>query len=255
VLVPFARTLLLAPALALAALASAPSAARAQEQAPDNELPGPRIALVPGIGFGMAGFTGGTGALPGFVATSVVQGEAIVEFPRLGFFLRGAYLTSGQAGRWTAPEFAAGAQYRLLGDGEVAWGLVARTGVLFARWSGNTGGCDILWFIPQSCPDYSPPTTEGQAPPAPSAPSFVINTNTLGLLAALKLEAPVRPVYLALSAELGALADVDRSSPGSALTAQLTLTFGFRSHSRVESSVRHYEPRGPHPYQRPIAPP
>jgi hypothetical protein len=231
-------------AACLAPLALAPTSARADDGSAGEAvgLRGPRLGITPGIGGGVAGFTAAPAVFPSFVATTVIHIEAIFELPRWGFFLRGAYMSSGQAGRWTAPEAAAGVQLRLAGDGETSWGFGVRLGAIYERWSASAAGCDVTLFIPQNCQYYvaPPPGAPIQLAPVPS-----ITLDALGLLAAARLELPVEPVLVAFGAELAALANVDGASPGSVLTGQLTITFALRDHPNPTV-------RRPAPYPRGI---
>jgi hypothetical protein len=210
-------------------------------------LRGPRLGITPGIGVGIASFTGHVTELPTFVGTSVLNVEGIFELQRWGLFVRGGYMSSGQSGRWTAPQGAVGAQYRLQGDGEVSWGLTARLGLVFERWSGSAAGCDVALLIPQNCQYYvnAPPGAPSTAMSLNTNP-YSVSVNTLGLLAQFRVEAPIRPVYLALGAEVAAMADVEASDPGAVLTAQFTITFGLRNHARADTQAPRRDRRWRH---------
>jgi len=212
---------------------------------PPPGLRGPRIGFTPGIGLGFAGFTGNVG-FPSFVFTTAIQMEALIELERWGFFLRGGFLSAGSSGRWIAPTFAIGTQYRLLGDGEERWGLVVRAGAIYERWNATpvSGSCDIFYVIPNSCQNFvEPPNGPGTAPVA-----VAITADSVGVLAALRLDVPVEPVYVALDAEVSAAADVDQSIPGAAITGQLVLTFALRDHPNRRKGPQQYGPRLRFPY-------
>ena len=201
-------------------------------------LRGPRLGLTPGIGVGIAGFTGHVTQLPTFVGTSVLNVEGIFELERWGVFVRGGFMSSGQSGRWAAPQGALGAQYRFQGDGEVSWGLTTRLGLVFERWSGSVGGCDVSLLIPPNCQYYvAPPPGAPSTTMSQATNSYAISVNTLGALAQFRVEVPIRPVYLALGAEVAAMADVEASDPGAVLTAQFTITLGLRNHARADAKA------------------
>jgi hypothetical protein len=219
--------------------ASAPQASDEGDVAPG--LRGPRLGLTPGIGVGFTGFTGNV-TYPSFVFTTAIQVEALLELTRWGFFVRGGFLSSGSSGRWTAPTVALGTQYRLLGDGEERLGLVVRAGAIFEYWTATptVGSCDIFYVIPNGCQaQVAPPAgAPGVTPPAPTT-----TADSLGVLAAVRLEMPVEPVYVAFDAELSAAADVDQSTPGAAITGQLVLTFALRDHPKRRSGPQEFVPR------------
>jgi hypothetical protein len=211
-------------------------------------LRGPRIGFTPGVGLGFAGFTGNV-AFPSFVFTTAIQLEALVELERWGFFLRGGFLSAGADGRWVAPTIALGAQYRLVGDGEERFGVVVRAGAVYERWNATpvSGNCDVFYFIPNSCQNYgTPPPSAGGTPVAP--PPASVTADSVGGLAAVRVDFPVEPVYLALDAEISAAADVDQSVPGAAITGQLVFTFALRDHPIRQKGPRQYGPRPRFPY-------
>jgi hypothetical protein len=198
-------------------------------------LRGPRLGVTPGIGIGFAGFTGNA-PYPSFVFTTAIQLEALVELERWGFFVRGGFISSGSSGRWTAPTFALGSQYRLAGDGEERWGVVVRAGGLFERWNATPvlGSCDIFYVLPNSCQNYNEPTNPTSGTP--------LTAESVGLLAGVRVDLPVTPVYLALDAELSVAKDVDQSVPDYAIGGRLMFTFALRDHVR-KRAPRRFEPR------------
>ena len=212
-----------------------------EEEAVAPGLRGPRLGATPGVGIGFAGFTGNV-AYPSFVFTTAIQIEGLLELTRWGFFARGGFISAGSSGRWTAPTFALGSQYRLVGDGEERWGLVVRAGGIFARWTAtpSSGSCDIFYFIPNSCQNYVEPSTPTPGTPAVTPPAPV-TAESIGLLAAVRLEAPVEPVFVALDGELSVARDIDQSVPGAAITGQLVLTFALRDHA-LRRAPQTFEP-------------
>jgi hypothetical protein len=203
-------------------------------------LRGPRFGLTAGVGVGFAGFTGNV-AFPSSVFTTVIQGEALLELTRWGFFVRGGFLSSGGSGRWTAPLVALGSQYRLVGDGEERLGVVVRGAFLYERWSAVAAqvGCDVYYFFPNSCQNLvAPAESPGAALPPPA-----VTADSVGLLVALRVEMPVEPVYVAFEGELSAAADVDQSVPGLAVAGQLVLTFALRDHPKPAKGPQEYRMR------------
>jgi hypothetical protein len=222
-----------------------PQAAPPPPEAPPG-LRGPRIGFTPGIGIGFTGFTGNV-TYPSFVFTTALQIEGLIELERWGFFLRGGFLSAGSSGRWIAPTIALGSQYRLIGDGEERWGLVVRAGAIYERWyaSPATGSCDIFYVIPNGCQNYVTPPS---GPGAVAAVTPAVTADSIGVLAAVRLDLPVQPVYVAFDAELSAAADVDQSVPGAAITGQLVLTFALRDHAASRNKPPVYGPRPRFPY-------
>jgi hypothetical protein len=152
----------------------------------------------------------------------------------MGLFLRALYESSGDDGRWTAPGGAIGASYRFFGDGETTWSLVARGGVIFERWHASTAGCAVPYFFPDNCKNFVATPPRGVIQDV--TPITSVTVDTIGLLYGARLELPVKPVYMALGAELGSLVDVDASSPGVVLQARLTFTISFRNHQSEDES-------------------
>jgi hypothetical protein len=229
---------------ALAIALSAPLA-HADEPAPSQEesvgLRGPRIGLTPGFGVGVAGFTG---PVP-FTSTAFMTElrlEALLEFERVGFFVRGGYYSAGPE-LWNGPLVAVGAQYRLRGDGEEHWGFVLRGGALYEHWNAVQGGCDVFYFIPNGCQDFAqaPPLVPGQPLPVPP-PS--LSVDAFGLLAAFRVEVPVQPIFLAFDAEVTGAADVDKPAvPGAIFTGEVVLTIALRDHIRKNNNPTRWRRR------------
>jgi hypothetical protein len=231
--------------LGLALLTSAASA-RADGQTDQgeddpNRLRGPRIGFIPGVGFGMRAFTAAPDHFVSFVGVSVTQLDISYEGEKIGGFLRGGFLSSGEDGRWTAPTLTLGGTYRLFGDGEERPALVARAGLLYERWHANTAGCNIPFFYPDSCQNFTtPPSGAGgaQIVQQTAAPSYNVTVDTMGVMGGLRYELPVSAAYLALSAELMSTVDVSQASPGLALGGQITFSFGFRNHQAGNAAQR-----------------
>jgi hypothetical protein len=236
------RSLSLVIALLASSLLAAPARADDDDGKDGNDgklLRGARLGIVPTLGVGVAGFTGQRSYYPSFVGTSVSQLDFIVDTGRWGLFVRGAYLSSGGGGLWTAPVAAAGPTYRFAGDGEERWGIVGRAGLLYQRWRAVPGGCSPPLFIPSGCPEYvAPPSGTSFGTTAPANSTIVDN---LGLLAGVAFEVPVEAFYFALGAEVSSTVDVDHASPGLVFASQLTLAFALRDHvhdSRVDRRPR-----------------
>ncbi len=199
-----------------------------------------RYGFAPVVGTGIAGLTHAA-PLPGFVAYTVLGGELLGEFPPWGGFLRVEYLSSGQGGRWTALSFALGVSRRLYGEvGHLS--LLARGGIAYEHWSGISGGCDVLVFVPNSCFNQTPPPAPGTTTVA--APVTDYAADTLGVVAGVRLELPIRPIYLAFDMTFVPTVDVDSKFPTSVLGLRLDLVIGFRDR-RTPDAETEQQPTGP----------
>jgi hypothetical protein len=225
-------------AIALALISSGISrGARAEDEAGDRLPRGARFGVLPGAGVGVAGFTNGPSEVPSFVGTTFTQIELVGETPRIGIFARGMFYSSGEAGRWTAPALALGASYRFFGDGETHLSLVGRGGLIYERWhAAEENGCSIPLFRPENCKDFTPPTLPGHTPD-PSAARYHTTIDTAGILAGLRLELPVQPIFMAFGGELVSVVDFTSSSPGMIIQAQLSFTISFRSHESKDAPI------------------
>ena len=206
------------------------SAQEAKAESGDHVSPlprGPRFGLIPGAGGGVGGFTNAPSYYPGFVGLTFTQVEVLAEIDRWGGFLRGAFYSSGQDGRWTAPSIAGGATYRFFGDGEKSWGLVGRGGLIWQNWHASTAGCDIKFFIPENCKASLPPPVPGVI--QVTTPIYSTTVSTFGLLAGARLELPVSGAYMAFGGELVGVADLSQASPGVAIEALFSFSISFRS--------------------------
>jgi hypothetical protein len=197
------------------------SLAAADARAEDVES---RIGVVPLVGTGAAVVTH-SGQLPGFIGLTTLGGEIVGEIPPWGGFLHAEFLSSGQAGRWTALSFAGGASYRFLGA-PTRLSLLARGGIAYQRWQGSTGGCDVVLFVPSGCINPSNPPTPNTVTASPSGVSYT--GDQLGIVAGVRLELPITPVYIALDASFVPTFDVDASTPTAVLGLKLDLVLGFR---------------------------
>jgi hypothetical protein len=183
-----------------------------------------RFGVVPVVGTGVA-VVAHPSQLPGFIGFSTLGAEIVGEILPWGGFLRGEFLSSGQTGRWTSLSFAGGASYRLLGA-PTRLSLVGRAGLAYQRWEGSSGGCDVVIFFPNSCINQSTPPTPGTVT---SQPTITTHTgDQLGILAGVRLELPITPVYIALDASFVPTFDIDSSTPTAVMGLKLDLVLGFR---------------------------
>jgi hypothetical protein len=206
----------MAVGLGLAGLLHA-SAARADDQTAH------RFGLVLGTGGGVAGLTA-SGPLPGLIAFTDLAAELKLEFRPWGGFLRADYLSSGNGARWHGWSFSTGAEYRLFGSVRKT-ALFLRGGVTYQRWMGDDTSCAVDVFVPNSC------NLEG----AP-APSFSMTADMVGLVGGVRVELPIKVLYLAFGANLVPVVAVDGSSPTGGVELGLTMDVGFRD-TRATASV------------------
>jgi hypothetical protein len=211
------RRFILACSIALALTAGA-SSARAEE----GDW---RYGLVPYLGAGAAVVTSPS-PFPGFIGLTGTGVELLGEAPPWGGFGRAEFLSSGNDGRWTALSFALGGSRRLFGDLHHL-SLIARAGVAYQRWHASTGGCSVFLFIPNGCINYVAPPPG--SPGTPVAPTITANANALGLVGGVRLELPIKPIYVAFDASLTPVAAFD-SPPGGVIALQLNLVLGFHDY-------------------------
>jgi hypothetical protein len=209
-----ARRRVVAATIALAFAAGAPTA-RAEEG--DT-----RYGLAPYLSAGAAVLTSPS-PFPGFIGLTGTGVEILGEASPWGGFGRAEFLSSGNDGRWTALSFALGGSRRLFGDLRHL-SLVARAGIGYQRWHASTGGCSVYLFVPNGCKNYVAPPPG--APGAPVAPAMDVNADALGLLGGVRLELPIRPVYIAFDASLSPMVAFD-SPPGGIIALQLNLLVAF----------------------------
>lgn len=210
-----------AAAIAVGGLSSA-GPARADEVAS-------RYGLAPLVGGGAAVVTN-SGVFPGFIGFTTLGGEVLGEVPPWGGFFRGEFLSSGNDARWTALSFALGVSRRFFGEPETL-SLLARGGVAYQHWHASTGGCDVLFLVPNSCISQDVPPAPGTIMTAPRSVDF--NGDAFGVLAGVRLELPIAPVFVALDASFVPVIDVSAVNPGAVLSFKLDLVVGFRDNRTV----------------------
>jgi hypothetical protein len=234
------KTRVLLPAL-VALTASGPfSESRA-------DVPDSRFGLVPMVGAGVAALTTPGSflstttnqpvSMPGFIGYTSLGGEIIAQLQRWGLYGGFNFLSSGNAGRWTAYEGNLGVSYRLFG-GSDSFSLFARGGLVYQHWVGEQiGGCSILFFVPNSC------VTEGQN-------TASVNGDAIGVSGGVRLEMPLRNFYVAVGSTFTPVVTIDdwpteenatlaRSlSPGGVFQLRFDLEVGFRD-SRSVHKPRH----------------
>jgi hypothetical protein len=202
-------------ALAIAAISGA---ARADDD-------GHRFGLVGLIGGGVGGVVH-PGPLAGPIAFSDLGVEILGEVRPWGGFVRAEYLSSGDSARWTVFAFSGGAEYRLFGDAHRT-ALFLRGGLAYERWNGNSAGCPIDLFVPNSCNLIGT-----------MASSFDVSTDMLGVIAGARVEAPLGPVYGALSGNFVPVVAIDSSNPSAAFELRFTFELGFRDRRTDDGAVR-----------------
>jgi hypothetical protein len=208
---------------AAATLALATSTARADEQT------GYRFGLVGSIGGGLA-LVGHPGPLSGFVGMSELGFELIGEKRPWGGFLGGDYLSSGDDGRWNAFGIRTGVDYRVFGTSH-STALFLRGGLTYQRWLATSSGCPVDIFVPNSC------NLEGAMPP-----SFQATTDMLGLVGGVRVEMPLRPVYIAFSGKLVPTVSIDNANPVATLQLRVTMELGFKDTRSTPPSNRQRNP-------------
>jgi hypothetical protein len=202
------------------------------------------LGVTPTIGGGVAAMTSG-GTFPKLIGLTTFGGELEASFVRLGVFGRVMFNSSGSAGQWTGWSYTLGPSYRLFGDGFDAFALVARAGVTYEHWSAQTGGCAVILFFPNSCSNIPAPAMPGQS--TMNGPQNIdIESGMIGLTAGVRLELPVKPVYLALDAEVTGVAGLEAGAPGQMIELRTALVLGFRDRRTGDRKARPMDPRLPH---------
>jgi hypothetical protein len=196
----------------------------AAARADDGDRPS-RFGLLLSSGGGVAGVVH-PGPLAGAIGFTDIGVELFGELRPWGLFLRGDFLSSGDAGRWTTYSFAAGTQYRLFGTVHTT-ALFLRGALVYEHMLGNNVGCPIPFFIPNSCNLLG-------APPA----SFSTTGNLLGALAGVRLELPVPVIYLGLGASVVAAGDLGASIPAGTFELRFDLEAGFRDERTDRTATR-----------------
>ncbi len=207
-------------------------------------LPPWHVGVTPTVGAGVAAMTSG-GTFPRLIGLTTFGGEIDASYVRLGVFGRVMFNSSGNAGQWTGWSYTLGPSYRLFGDGYDAVALVARGGVTFERLSAQTGGCSVILFFPNSCSNTPAPMIAGDE--VTNGPATInITSNMLGLMAGVRLEVPIRPIYLALDAEVTGVQGFESGAPGQMIELKTSLVFGFRDRTTGDHKPRRRDPRLPH---------
>jgi hypothetical protein len=218
-----------------------PAAAQPATDAPP--LPPWRFGLLPLLGGGFAAMTSG-GTFPQFIGTTVSGLEIDAGYETLGLFGRASFFSSGQDGRWTGWSFSLGPTWRLFGDGYDRLGGIVRAGLMYERWSASNAGCDVLFFVPNQCKDFTPPPISGVVT-APQRPRVDIDAEGLGVLGGARIELPVHDFYLALDGELGVMTAFQSGAPGHVLEGRAALMFGFRHRRAKPPKEERFRPRPP----------
>ena len=200
------------------------------------DVPDSRFGLVPSVGAGIAGLTA-PGSLPGVIGYTTLGAELLGQLQRWGLYGGFMFLSSGNAGRWTAYEGNLGASYRLFG-GSDSFSLFARAGLVYQHWVGEqVGGCSILFFVPNSC------VTQGTNTES-------VNGDAIGVSGGVRLEMPFRSFYVAVGSTFIPVVTIDDwatnapattarfLSPGEVFQLRFDVELGFRD-NRSEHKARH----------------
>ena len=185
-----------------------------------------RLRLVPRIGGGLGFVTGHIAPFAHTIGLTEVGGELSYEVVPWGGWLQGTFESSGEDGKWTAPSVAGGFSYRFFGDGVDAFSLLFRGGVVWEPWHANSAACAVYLFFPSGCVSLPPRNPDGTTPAGYK--SYDDNGENLGLLAGVKIEAPIHWMYLALDASFVPTVDVSSSVPGATFGFHFALLAGFR---------------------------
>jgi hypothetical protein len=186
---------------------------------------GHRFGLVPLIGGGVAGVLH-PGPLAGAIGFTDLGVEILGEVRPWGGFLRAEYLSSGDAGRWTAFAFSAGADYRLFGNVHRT-ALFLHGGLAYERWSGNDKGCPVDFLVPDSC------NLEGA-----QMTSFDVTADMIGVVAGARVEVPLSFLYIAFSGNFVPAVSVDSSYPAGTFELRFDTEIGFRDYRRNDDADR-----------------
>jgi len=217
------------------------------------DVPDSRFGLLPSVGTGFAvlsdpgprsvssttttGTTTTTPGLPGVIGYTDLGGEIFGQLKRWGLYTRFDFLSSGNAGRWTAYEGTIGGSYRIFG-GSSSLALFARAGLVYEHWVGaQVGGCSVLFFVPNSCVTNGMNVEE-------------VNADAIGLSGAMRLEMPFKDVYIAFDSTFVPVFTTDEWSgssavtptgtslePGAVFQLRLQLEIGFRDSRNVHKAV------------------
>jgi hypothetical protein len=198
------------------------------------DVPDSRSGLLPSVGGGLAVLTT-PGALPSFIGYTTLGGEIFGQLKRWGLYARFDFLSSGNAGRWTAYEGTLGGSYRIFG-GSDSLALFARAGLVYEHWVGaQIGGCSVLFFVPNSCVTLSMPNVAE------------VNADAVGLSGGVRLEMPFRSIYVAFDSTFVPVVTTDEWSGSSAVTpTKSTLEPGGVFQLRLQLEIGFRDNRGEH---------
>jgi hypothetical protein len=185
-----------------------------------------RLRLVPRVGGGLGFVTGHVAPFAHTIGLTEVGGELTYEVIPWGGWLQGTFESSGEDGKWTAPSVAGGFSYRFFGDGVDAFSLLFRGGVVWEPWHANSSACAVYLFFPSGCVSLPPRNPDGTTPVG--FKSYDDNGQDLGLLAGVRVEAPIHWMYLAFDASFVPTVDVSSSVPGATFGFRFALLAGFR---------------------------
>jgi hypothetical protein len=203
------------------------------------------LGVTPSLGGGIAAMTSG-GTFPKLIGLTTFGGEVDASYVRLGLFGRVIFNSSGSAGQWTGWTYTLGPTYRLFGDGYDAFALILRGGLTYEHWLAQTDGCAVILFFPNSCSNLPAPALSGVMTTNGPQP-IDIETDMIGLTAGVRLELPLKPVYLGFDAELTGVAALESGAPGQMIELRTALVFGFRDRRDAGRKLRERrDPRLPH---------
>ncbi len=177
-----------------------------------------RLRLAPRVGGGIGFVTGKVSPFPHTIGLTEIGGEVSYEVIPWGGWIQGTFESSGEDGKWTAPSIAAGFSYRLFGDGIERTSVLFRGGAVWEAWHASSTACSIYLFFPSGCVSLPPRNPDGSLPVGYKA--YDDNGQDVGLLAGVRLEVPLRFMYLAFDGSFVPTVDLTSTTP--------TATFGFR---------------------------
>ena len=101
-----------------------------------------------------------------------------------------------------------------------------RGGVVWEPWHANSTACAVYLFVPSGCVSLPPRNPDGSTPIGYK--SYDDNGQNIGLLAGVRLELPLRKMYLAFDASFVPTVDVASSVPGATFGFRFAILAGFR---------------------------
>ena len=229
------------PDLALPQIAPATRAGAASRGSADPTLrPGDRqlvdgesrLRFVPRIGAGLGFVTGHTAPFPHTIGLTEVGGEISYEVIPWGGWLQGTFESSGEDGKWTSPSVAGGFSYRFFGDGVERASLLFRGGAVWEPWHASSTACAITLFFPSGCVSLPPRDANDRIPASYRAYDY--NGQDFGLLAGVRVEVPLRFMYLGFDASFVPTVDVTSAVPGATFGFRFALLAGFRDRRTKE---------------------